>query len=171
MTANPDLWLWLLALGMIGLGLAGTLLPVLPGMPLIFAGMLLGAWIDDFARVGYITLAVLAAITLLGIAVDVISGVLGAKKLGASRAAVVGAAIGTLIGLFFGLPGLVLGPFAGALAGEWSARRDMRAAGKVAVGTWIGMLVAAVVKLSLVFAMLGIFALAYFFSGDAPVSV
>jgi uncharacterized protein len=94
--------------------------------------------------------------------------VVGARKFGASRAAVVGAGIGTFLGLFLGLPGLVLGPFLGALVGELSARRDMLTAGKVAVGTWLGMLLAAVVKLSLVFAMLGIFAFAYFFSGDGP---
>lgn len=168
MTPSPDVWLWLLAFGLIAIGIAGTLLPVLPGIPLVFGGMLLAAWIDDFQRIGYITLAILGAITILSIAIDMLAGVIGARKVGASRAAVFGAAIGTVLGLFLGLPGLIFGPFVGALAGEWSARRDMMRAGKVAIGTWLGMLVAAVVKLSLVFAMLGIFAFAYFFAGNGP---
>lgn len=168
MTPGPDFWLWLLAFGLVAIGLAGTLLPVLPGLPLVFGGMLLAAWIDDFQRVGYIALAILAAITVLSIVVDMLAGVLGAKKVGASRAAVVGAAIGTALGLFLGLPGLILGPFLGALAGELSARRDMIKAGKVAIGTWLGMLIAAIVKLSLAFAMLGVFAFAYFLGGNVP---
>lgn len=168
MIESPDLWLWLLAFALIAIGVAGTVLPVLPGLPVVFCGMLLAAWIDGFQRVGYLTLAVLAAITVLSIVIDIVASVLGAKKFGASRAAIVGAAIGTVLGLFLGLPGLVFGPFLGALVGELSARRDMLAAGRVAVGTWLGMLIAAVIKLSLVFAMLGIFALAYFFSGHGP---
>lgn len=171
MIPGPDFWLWLLAIGLIAIGIAGTLLPVLPGLPLVFGGMLLAAWIDDFQRVGYLTLAILAVITILSIGIDMLAGVVGARKVGASRAAVIGAAIGTFIGLFLGLPGLILGPFLGALAGELSARRDMMSAGKVALGTWIGMLVATVVKLSLAFAMLGIFAFAYFFSGSWPAVV
>lgn len=169
MSTSPDLWLWLLAWGLIAIGVAGTILPILPGLPVVFAGMVLAAWIDDFQRVGYFTLAALGAITLLSVAIDMLSGVIGARKFGASRAAVIGAAIGTFVGLFLGIPGLILGPFVGALVGELSARRDMMRAGKVAFGTWLGMIVAAVVKLSLVFAMLSIFALAYFFSGDGPV--
>jgi uncharacterized protein YqgC (DUF456 family) len=166
MSPSPDFWLWLLALGLIAVGVAGTILPVLPGLPVVFAGMVLAAWIDDFERVGYVSLAILGAITLLSIVVDLLSGVLGARRFGASRAAVYGAAIGTVVGLVLGLPGLILGPFIGALVGELSARRDMMRAGKVAFGTWLGLIVAAVVKLSLVFAMLSIFGFAYFFSGD-----
>jgi len=167
-TSNPDFWLWLLAFALIAIGVAGTLLPVLPGLPLVFGGMLLAAWIDDFQRIGYLTLGILAAITILSIVIDFAAGAIGAKKFGASRAAVIGAAVGAVIGLFLGIPGLILGPFLGALLGELSARRDMTTAGKVAIGTWLGMFVAAVVKLSLVFAMLGIFAFAYFFSGNVP---
>lgn len=168
MTPGPDFWLWLLALALIAIGVAGTILPILPGLPVVFGGMLLAAWIDDFQRVGYFTLAALAAITLLSIAIDMLSSVLGARKFGASRAAVIGAAIGTVLGLFLGIPGLIFGPFFGALLGELSARRNMMTAGKVAFGTWLGMIVAAVVKLSLMFAMLSIFAFVYFFSGTAP---
>jgi uncharacterized protein YqgC (DUF456 family) len=165
MTLPPDFWLWLLAFGLVVVGVAGTVLPALPGVPLVFAGMLLAAWIDDFQRIGYVTLAILAAIMAASIAIDFLAGIAGAKRYGASTKALAGAAIGTVVGLFFGLPGLALGPFLGALIGELAARRDVMAAGRVAFGTWVGMLIAIVIKLSLVFAMLGIFVFAYFVGG------
>ena len=166
MVLTPDFWLWLVALGLIAVGIAGTILPALPGVPLVFAGMLLAAWIDDFARVGYLTLIVLGILTLLGVVVDFVASIAGAKRVGASRAALVGATVGTIVGIFFGLLGLILGPFVGALVGELSARKGMMAAGRIALGTWLGMLLAVVIKLSLVFTMLGVFIFAYYVSGD-----
>ncbi|RPI44743.1 MAG: DUF456 domain-containing protein [Betaproteobacteria bacterium] len=166
MTLALDFWLWLAAFGLIAVGIAGTILPALPGVPLVFGGMLLAAWIDDFERIGYITLTVLGTLMLLSIVIDFLAGIAGAKRFGASRAALLGAAVGTVVGLFFGLLGLAFGPFVGALIGELSARKDMMAAGRVAFGTWLGMLVAVVVKLSLVFTMLGIFVFAYLVSGN-----
>ena len=163
MEISPDVWLWLLAFGLMAVGVAGTVLPALPGVPLVFAGMLLAAWIDGFQKIGYVTVAILGAIMLASLAIDFLAGVAGAKRFGASRTALVGAALGTVIGMFFGLAGLAFGPFIGALIGELSARRDVMAAGRVAFGTWLGMLIAIVIKLSLVFAMLGIFVFAYFF--------
>ena len=168
MSVSPDFWLWLAAFGLIAVGVAGTVLPALPGVPLVFGGMLLAAWIDDFQRIGFVTIAFLGILTLLSMVIDFLAGIAGAKRFGASRAALVGAAIGTVAGLFFGLVGLAFGPFIGALIGELKARKDMMSAGRVAFGTWLGMLVAVVVKISLVFAMLGIFVFAYFFGGHGP---
>ena len=156
-----DLWLWLAAFGLILLGLAGTVLPALPGAPLVFGGLLLAAWIDGFQKVGYFALAVLGALTAASMLVDFIAGIYGAKRVGASRLALVGAALGTLFGLFLGIPGLIFGPFVGALIGELIARGDAFSAGRVAFGTWLGLLIAVVVKLALVFAMIGLFLLAY----------
>jgi uncharacterized protein YqgC (DUF456 family) len=161
MTLSPDLWLWLLAFGMIALGIAGTVLPALPGPPFVFGGLLLAAWIDSFQRVGYVALVLLGALTLATLVVDIVAGLAGAKRVGASRMALVGAGLGTILGLFLGIPGLIFGPFVGALVGEFMARRNALAAGRVAFGTWLGMLLAIVVKLALVFAMLGLFLLAY----------
>lgn len=158
---SPDLWLWLLAIAMVALGLAGTILPALPGPPLVFGGLLLAAWIDEFQRVGYVALAVLGALTLVSIVVDFVAGYVGAKRVGASKQALIGAAAGTVAGIFLGIPGLIFGPFVGALAGELAARRNAMAASRVAFGTWFGMLVAIVVKLALIFAMLGFFLLVY----------
>ncbi|MCC7079979.1 MAG: DUF456 family protein [Burkholderiales bacterium] len=158
---SPEPWLWLAALVLIVVGVGGTVLPALPGVPLVFGGLLLAAWIDDFREVGYVTLALLGALTLLTMIVDFAATLLGAKRVGASRAGIIGCALGTIAGMFFGLAGLVIGPFAGALIGELSARRDVLSAGRVAIATWVALLFAAVVKLTTVFMMLGIFTFAY----------
>lgn len=147
-------------------GLLGTVLPLLPGVPLMFAGMLLAAWAGDFQNIGAPALTVLAVLTLVSVAVDFWAGAHGAKRIGASRLAIWGAAIGTLVGLLFGLPGLVLGPFAGALAGELLHHRSLHPhrlgqAAKVGAGTWVGLLLGTALKLALAFAMLGLFALAW----------
>jgi len=152
-----------LAAALIVVGFIGTILPALPGVPLIFAGMLLAAWTDGFQHVGTLTLVVLGVLTVLALAVDFVAGVLGAKRVGASRYAVIGAALGTFVGLFLGLPGLLLGPFAGALMGELAAGGTLRKATGVGVGAWLGFVVGAVLKLGVCFAMLGIFAVAFLF--------
>ncbi|NCT69260.1 MAG: DUF456 domain-containing protein [Rhodanobacteraceae bacterium] len=154
------LW-YVLAAALVLVGLAGTLLPALPGVPLVFIGMLLAAWADHFAHVGTFTLVVLGALTVLALVVDFVAGLLGARRVGASRYALIGAALGTVVGLFFGLPGLLFGPFAGALLGELGAGATLHRAAGVGLGTWLGFLVGSVVKLGVCFAMLGIFAFAW----------
>jgi uncharacterized protein YqgC (DUF456 family) len=154
-------WLWFVAIVLIAVGVAGTLLPALPGAPLVFGGLLLAAWIDHFQEVGYVTVAVLGVLTLITVIADIAAAMLGAKRVGATRAGVVGSAIGTFLGMFFGFAGLIFGPLAGALIGELSARRGLFSAGRVAVGTWIALVLAVVVKLAVVFMMIGIFIFAY----------
>ncbi|MDH5264431.1 MAG: DUF456 family protein [Betaproteobacteria bacterium] len=146
-------------------GLAGTVLPVLPGVAFIFLGLLLAAWADGFQRVGAVTLAILGLLTLLAVVADVLASALGAKKLGASPRAVAGATLGAIVGIFFGLPGLVLGPFLGAVAGELSANRPLLHAGKAGLGTWLGLLLGSVAKLTLAFLMVGVFATAWLLGG------
>ena len=161
MLASPDPWLWLTALVLIAVGVAGTVLPALPGAPLVFGGLLLAAWIDGFQKVGYVVIVVLGALTLITVIVDIAAAVMGAKRVGASRAGLIGSALGTVAGLFFGFAGLIVGPFAGALIGELSARRSMLSAGRVAVATWVALVFAIVVKLAVVFMMIGLFMFAY----------
>ncbi|HXZ47406.1 MAG TPA: DUF456 family protein [Usitatibacter sp.] len=142
-------------------GLAGTVLPVVPGTLLVFAGLLLAAWADGFARVGPVGLAIVGALALLSLAVDLAASVLGAKRVGASPQALAGATLGAVAGLFLGLAGLLLGPFIGAVVGELAARREWRQAGKVGLGTWLGLLFAAIAKLVLAFLMIATFAAFY----------
>lgn len=143
-------------------GLAGIVLPALPGVPVIFAGLLLAAWADGFEQVGVVTLVVLGVLTFVSLGVDLVATALGAKRVGASRLALVGAVIGTFAGLLFGLPGLIVGPFAGALIGELIHGRQVGQAAKVGLGTWFGILLGVALKIGLAFAMLGIFAFAWF---------
>ncbi len=152
-----DVLLWSLVVVLIVAGIAGTLLPMLPGTALVFAGLLLGAWIDDFTLVSGVTVAVLGVLTLVSWAVDYVSGLLGAKKVGATPQAVLGAALGTLLGIFTGLWGLIFMPLAGAAIGEYIAIRDMVQARRVGVATWIGMMVGAVLKIAITFLMIGVF--------------
>lgn len=154
-------WLWIPCVALVFTGLAGTVLPAIPGVPLVFLGLVFGAAADGFERVGWPTLLLLAILTLAGIVVDFVAAALGAKRVGATSWALAGAAVGSLVGLAFGFPGLVAGPFLGAALGEWFARRDLRRAGTVGLATWAGMLLAAVAKIAIVFAMLGLFALAW----------
>jgi hypothetical protein len=153
--------LWVLSLILVGVGIAGVLVPGLPGAPLVFGGLLLAAWADGFQNVGVGTIVILAAVTILAFGVDFVSASLGAKRAGASREALIGAALGTLIGVFFGFVGIVLGPFVGAVIGEFLARRNLEQAGRAGVATWVGFILGIGVKLVLAFTMVGIFVLAY----------
>ena len=137
------------------------MLPALPGAPLVFLGLLLAAWIDGFQRVGWLALTLLGVLTLLSLGVDLLATSLGAQRAGASRQAILGAALGTVVGLFFGLPGILAGPFLGAVAGEYLARRDVAQAGRAGLGTWLGLVLGAAAKLALAFTMLALFLTAY----------
>ncbi len=146
-------------------GLAGTVLPVMPGIAFVFGGLLLAAWADNFQRVGTVTLVILGLLTALAVAADFLASALGAKRMGASPRAIVGATLGAFVGIFFGLPGLVVGPFIGAVAGELSANRELLHAGRAGLGTWMGLLLGSIAKLTLAFLMVGVFATAWLFSG------
>ncbi|MEN1927006.1 DUF456 domain-containing protein [Luteimonas sp. MJ293] len=159
--------LWYVIAAILALaGLAGAVLPALPGVPLVYAGMLLAAWADGFTRVGVVTLVVLGALTLLSLLVDLWASAMGARRVGASGKALAGAVIGTFVGLFFGLIGVFVGPFVGAVIGELAHLRSVNRHGisqaaRVGVGTWVGIVIAIGLKLTLSFAMIGIFALVW----------
>ena len=153
----------LLAGLLVFVGLVGTLMPAIPGVPLIFGGLLLAAWAEHFQYVGAWTLVAIGVLALLAWGVELLATGLGAKRFGASRMAVVGAMIGTLVGLFLGIVGLILGPFLGAAAGELLARRDLLQAGRAGVGTWLGLVVGAALKIALSFAMVAVFLAARIF--------
>jgi uncharacterized protein len=152
-----------LAVVMVIIGLIGVVMPALPGHMLILAGLIVGAWANGFMRVGVWTLVVLGVIALASYGVDFVAVALGAKRLGASPRAMTGAALGTLAGLFFGLPGVIVGPFVGAVIGELTTRRDFAKAGKAGVAAWIGFAIGTAVKVALAFLMIGIFLVALVF--------
>jgi hypothetical protein len=149
--------LWILAVLMIVVGVAGTVLPALPGVVFVFAGIALAAWIDGFSVISGWTLALLAVLAVAGFAVDFVAQLLTAQRAGATPLGIAGAAVGTVAGVFTGLVGLLFLPLAGAAIGEFIAHRDALRAGRVGVATWVGLLVGAALKLAIVFTMVGIF--------------
>jgi uncharacterized protein YqgC (DUF456 family) len=157
---DPLLAGWVLALVLACIGLVGIALPVVPGAPVLFAGLALGAWLDDFHYVSQATVAALGVMALATYGIDFIASSLGAKKFGASPRAMVGAACGAVAGLFFGLPGVILGPFIGAVLGELSAQRSLGEAGRAGLGATLGLALGAAAKLGLGISMIGIFVIA-----------
>ena len=146
---------------MVIVGIVGVVMPALPGHMLILGGLIVGAWANGFTRVGVWTLVVLGLIAVASYGVDFVAVALGAKRLGASPRAMTGAALGTLAGLFFGLPGVIVGPFVGAVIGELTTHNDFTKAGKAGVAAWIGFTIGIAVKVALAFLMIGLFAAAF----------
>ena len=149
--------MWLLSAVLVLLGLAGTVLPLLPGTLLVWAGLFLGAWIDDFTRVGVFTVVLLTLLAALAWTLDFVAGLIGAKRARASTQALVGAAVGTVVGIFMGLIGVLFMPLVGAGIGEYWAQKNQQRAAKVALATWLGLLLGMVAKIVIAFVMVGIF--------------
>lgn len=154
------LW-WILSALIVISGLVGVVVPVLPGIPIMFAGLVFAAWITGFEPVGWGTIGVLGALTVLSVMIDFLSAAFGAKRQGASPRAFWGATLGAIVGLFFGLVGIVLGPFIGAVAAEMAAGSGAQQAGRSGYGVWIGLVLGTAAKMAIAFLMLGIFLTKY----------
>jgi uncharacterized protein len=153
---------WFLAFALVIAGLLGLFLPVLPGAPLLFAGLLFAAWAEDFTYVGLWTLVILGFLAVLTYGVDLWAAMFGARKFGASRRAIIGALIGAMVGFFLGFPGVLFGPFIGAVIGELLAQRSLHQATRSGLGATIGLVVGAAIKIALAFSMIGIYLVALF---------
>lgn len=164
MSAFVRILLDIFAAGLIALGLAGAIIPTVPGIPLVFIGIWLIAGMDHYQHLGLRWLIGIAAVGAVGMAVDLLAGVLGAKRMGASKQAVLGALLGTIIGLFFGLPGLLLGPFFGAVLGELAAGSSVLRSTNVGIGAWLGLIFGTVVKLASSFMMIALFGAAWWWN-------
>lgn len=151
-----DIILWVIAAALMVIGFAGTIVPMIPGLPLIFAGAWLAAFIDHYDEISVMTLVILAVLTVIGLIVDWVAQTLGAQKAGATKLGILGSFIGTLIGIFTGLWGLFFMPLLGAAIGEFIDHRDLLKSGKVGFATWLGMMIGIVIKLGLAFTMIGI---------------
>lgn len=138
-------------------GLAGAIVPALPGIPLIMGGMWLIAAVDGYRHLGQWWLLSIGLVGVVGLTLDLVAGALGAKRVGASKQAVWGALAGTVIGLFFGLPGLLLGPFLGAVAGELTAGNSILRSTHVGAGAWLGLIFGTIVKLVASLMMVALF--------------
>jgi uncharacterized protein YqgC (DUF456 family) len=151
--------LWILGAILTISGLAGMLLPFVPGAPFLLLGLIFCAWAEDFRYIGVNTLLILAFMAALTYLVEFAASILGVKKFGGSQRAMAGAALGGIVGIFFGIPGILLGPFAGAVAGELSLQRSLDQASRAGFGTVIGLAIGVAGKLAIGIAMLGLFLL------------
>jgi uncharacterized protein len=156
-------WILILSVLLIAVGFLGTFLPVLPGVPLIFIGLLLIAWADGFAKVNLLTMTIIGFLALLSIVIDFVASFMTTKKIGASKNAMWGMVIGSILGLFLGIFGLFFGAVIGALVGEFSAHQDASKATAVGLAAGLGFIVGMVAKVLLAIIMLGIFAYAYYY--------
>jgi uncharacterized protein YqgC (DUF456 family) len=152
---------------LIAAGLVGAILPVVPGIPLIFGGIWLIAGADGYRHLGMWWLIGIALVGAVGLTCDLLAGALGAKRVGASKRAVGGALAGTVIGVFFGLPGLLIGPFMGAVLGELSAGNSVQRSTQVGVGAWIGLLFGAIIKLVASVMMVALFGAGWWWNRGA----
>lgn len=152
--------LWLLATTLIIIGIAGTVVPALPGVLFVFAGILLGAWIDDFTVISVGSVIACGVIGIIAWVLEYVAGILGARRVGASRAAIVGSLIGTIAGIFSGLWGLLFMPLLGAAIGQYMVDSSLIRAQHVGIATWLGMVAGMLAKIALSFLMVGIFIVA-----------
>ena len=157
--ADQSLILWIIGAILTFTGLAGLLLPLVPGAPLLFLGLLLGAWAENFRYIGVWTLLILAGMAALTYVVEFVASIMGVKKYGGSRRAMVGAAVGGIAGIFLGIPGVLFGPFVGAVIGELSLQRSLDEASRAGFGTVVGLAIGVAGKLAIGIAMIGIFLL------------
>ena len=141
---------WLLAIVLMAVGLIGTVLPVVPGTAIILAAALLHQIILGSEKsLGWWNIAALVLLTLLSYALEFAAGYFGAKRFGATKWGAFGAVIGAIAGLFFPFPGLIVGPVAGALAGELVAGKRLVSAGRAGWGTLLGNLAGMIGKLTI----------------------
>ena len=154
---DQALILWIIGAILTVTGLSGLLLPVVPGAPLLFLGLLFGAWAEGFTYIGIGTLLILAAMAAMTYVVEFAASILGVKKYGGSNRAMIGAALGGFAGLFMGIPGILLGPFIGAVLGELSLQRSLDQASRAGFGTVVGMALGVAGKLAIGIAMIGLF--------------
>jgi len=164
MGTDTQTLLYILSAVLIAVGMLGVILPVLPGIPVAFLGMLLAAWLGDFEKISVFTVIVLGLLTAASVAVDFFAGLIGAKRAGASKMAMLGGAVGGLLGfIVLNFIGLIIGPFIGVMAVEMARGKSAREAGKIGMGAWIGMAVGLALKVGLAFAMMGIFLFALWY--------
>src|SRR6202790_3627316 len=159
--------LYLIAAALIVSGLVGAMLPALPGIPLIFAGIWLIAAVDHYHHLGLWWLLGIAGVGAVGLTLDLLAGALGAKRVGASKQAVWGALAGTMVGLLFGLPGLLLGPFVGATLGELAAGKGILRSTHVGMSAWFGLVFGTIIKLVSSLIMVALFGAGWWWNRNA----
>lgn len=148
------------------IGLAGSLLPVVPGALIVWLGVVTHRlWMGADASVTWKIVIITGVLTLLGQVADFVMGVWGARRFGASWKGAVGAFVGAFIGFFVPPPlfWLIVGPILGAVIGELAAGRTFREGGKAGVGTVVGGILAFALKFGISVCVIALFFLDLFF--------
>ncbi|HVU09538.1 MAG TPA: DUF456 domain-containing protein [Verrucomicrobiae bacterium] len=157
MTTEQIVGLSLVLLVMLA-GLIGSIVPGLPGTPLILVAAIGHRLYFGAAGVSNLVLIVLIALTIASLVFDFLASVLGAKKFGSTWRGAVGAVIGGIVGIFFALPGIILGPFLGAMLFEMLGDREFKAAARAGLGATLGLILGVVGKFAIGVAMMVLFA-------------
>jgi uncharacterized protein len=142
-----DYILLILGIILMLIGIIGCLVPVLPGPPLSFLGIIL----LHFSRFGEFTnstIVIFAAITIVVSILDYVVPIWGTKRFGGSKYGTRGATVGLIIGIFLGPAGIIIGPFAGAVVGELLFKDDMKYAFKAGFGSLLGFMTGIGLKLA-----------------------
>lgn len=147
-----------LALLVMLVGLICTLLPAVPGPPLVLAAAVVHRLVFGQASINNLVLIILVLLTALALAFDFMASIFGTRKFGATWRGMVGAVVGGIIGLFFSLPGIILGPFLGAMLFEMVGDKEFKEAVHAGVGATVGLLLGVAGKFSIGVVMIILFA-------------
>jgi uncharacterized protein len=147
----------MLAVVIMGLGLLGSIMPGLPGAPLVLIAAVGHRLYFGASSVSNLVLGLLVVLMLLALGLDYLASLFGARKLGATWRGLLGAAIGGLVGIFFSLPGILLGPFIGAISFELIGGRKFQEATRAGLGAMLGLVLGAAGKLACCVAMVALF--------------
>ncbi|MDD2422358.1 MAG: DUF456 domain-containing protein [Heliobacteriaceae bacterium] len=148
----------IIALIVMLIGILGTFVPVIPGIPLIFAAMVGYGFTEGFQLMSLLFLGVNFLLVLLAVILDYLGTAWGARRFGATRSGIWGAVAGGLVGLVvLGPLGLFAGPFIGAVAGELMQGRTLERAIEAGIGTFLGVAGASLVRFILALGMTGAF--------------
>ena len=152
-----DIALFIFGLILMFTGILGSFLPVLPGPPVSWIGLLL-LFLTQAVPDDWWILGITAAVALIVFGLDYAIPAMGTKKFGGTRSGMIGATLGLIVGLLAPIPGgIIIGPFAGAFIGEVMNKADNKTALKAAFGSFLGFLTGTFMKLIVTLIFLGIF--------------
>ncbi|UCF71175.1 MAG: DUF456 domain-containing protein [candidate division WOR-3 bacterium] len=157
MASVLEILMFIIALAIMLVGLAGVIIPVLPGIPLIFAAAILYAALTGFRDIGVNTILIFVGLTALGLVFDYLANYFSVRKMGGSIAGAVGAVVGLMAGIFFGLLWIIVLPFVFAVILELIAGKQAKQALRSGVGSFVGLVFGGLTRFVIGCVMIGIF--------------
>ena len=157
----PELIGFSLALLVMLVGFIGTLVPGIPGAPLVMIAAVGHKLYFREESATYLALGIMAFFMILSLVLDFLASVVGAKKLGATWRGMLGAVVGAMVGLFFSLPGLILGPLLGAFFFEMAGGREWKESAKAGGGALLGLAFGTLGKVVCCVVMIAVFSFSF----------